>query len=329
MIHVGRRLEGSALTWLVAHELAELALRVTDYRGEDIERLADSGAAAIIMPREAFLKHARHLSIADMARLYNVSCTAASLRYGEVTGRPTAVIVPTHIHIRGEDWEWGDLPGLAKAKAPPEGVDRARLFDATKRVRLIVRKLPRRSCDVVGALAGVRSGDRGFVGARKGPALWVGRQDRDLAKRANHGSITRARLGLGLGLGFSLLAASSAGRARLVAEDVALAREGLAAAIIRDARLRRKAFEVRVWRGRLAVVCIDHRLACDLPAGAAFPLHVGDQVRPLRRRALRRAAAPSAGGFRATKKSDGKGDGASTHRPKLWPRDFARQAEFR
>lgn len=140
VIHVGRRLEGSALTWLVAHELAELALRVSDYRGEDIERLADSGAAAIIMPRRAFLKHARHLSIADMARLYRVSGTAASLRFGEVTGRPVAVIAPTHVHIRGEDWEWGDLPGLAKAKAPPEGVDRVRLFDATKRVRLIVKK---------------------------------------------------------------------------------------------------------------------------------------------------------------------------------------------
>lgn len=140
IIHVGRRLEGSALTWLVAHELAELVIRVTDYRGEDAERLADAGAAAIIMPREAFMRHARHLSIRDMAKLYNVTCTAASLRYGEVTGRPTAIIAPTHIHIRGEDWEWGDLPGLAKAKAAPEEVDRAMLFDDHRRVRLIVRK---------------------------------------------------------------------------------------------------------------------------------------------------------------------------------------------
>lgn len=140
VIHVGRRLQGSALTWLVAHELAELAIRVADYRGEDAERLADSGAAAIIMPRRAFLKHARHMSISDMAKLYDVSCTAASMRFGEVTGRPVAIIAPTHIHIRGEDWEWGDLPGLAKAKAAPEEVERAMLFDDHRRVRLIVKK---------------------------------------------------------------------------------------------------------------------------------------------------------------------------------------------
>lgn len=171
VIHVGRRLEGSALTWLVAHELAELALRVTDYRGEDIERLADSGAAAIIMPRPAFVKHARHLSISDMAKLYGVSCTAASLRYGEVTRRPVAVVAPTHVHIRGEDWEWGDLPGLAKAKAPPEGVDRARLFDAVKRVRLIVRLLALPS-DVVARLARTFAGDDEVIGASRGRASW-------------------------------------------------------------------------------------------------------------------------------------------------------------
>lgn len=139
VIRISRRLDGSALTWVVAHELAEHALRENGYVDEDVERRADSGAAAIIMPRRAFVKHLRHASIAEMARYYDVSCTAASLRFGEVTGTPVAVVVPTHVHIRGEAFEWGDLPGLAKAKAPPEGVERAMLFDAHKRVRLIVK----------------------------------------------------------------------------------------------------------------------------------------------------------------------------------------------
>lgn len=139
-IHVGRRVGGDALVWLVAHELAELALRVHDYRGEDIERVADSGAAAIIMPRRAFVKHMRHATISQMAYFYRVSNTAASLRFGEVTSRPLVVIASTHIHVRGEPWEWGDLPGLAKAKTVPEGVERVRLGDDVRRVRLIVKK---------------------------------------------------------------------------------------------------------------------------------------------------------------------------------------------
>lgn len=140
-IRIGRRVDGSSLTWIVGHELAEYALRETGYDGEDVERRANQGAAAIIMPRAAFLRHLRHATIAEMARYYDVSCTAASLRYGEVTGQPTAVIVPTHVHIRGEAFEWGDLPGLAKAKPRdlPDGVERVRLFDAVKRVRLIVK----------------------------------------------------------------------------------------------------------------------------------------------------------------------------------------------
>lgn len=139
VIRVGRRIEGTALLWVVAHELAEFAIRECDYRGEDAERLADAGAAAIVMPRRAFLKHLRTASLAEMARFYELSCTAISLRYGETTGRPVAVIAPTHVHLRGEPIEWGDLPGLAKAKLPPEGVERVRLADNKRRVRLIVK----------------------------------------------------------------------------------------------------------------------------------------------------------------------------------------------
>lgn len=138
-IRVGRRVEGTALVWFVAHELAEFALRESGYVGEDVERRADAGAAAIVMPRRAFSRQVRLASLAEIARFYDLSCTAISLRYGEVTGRPTVVIAPTHVHIRGEAFEWGDLPGLAKAKAPPEGVERVRLADNQRRVRLIVK----------------------------------------------------------------------------------------------------------------------------------------------------------------------------------------------
>lgn len=137
IIRVSRRATGRRLCWAVAHELAELSLRIEGYRGSDIEALADSGAAAIIMPRRGFLKHLRHLTLADLSRFYDLSCTAVSLRYGETTGRPVAVIAPTHVHVRGEAFEWGDLPGLARAKAPPPGFDRVRLADDRRRVRLI------------------------------------------------------------------------------------------------------------------------------------------------------------------------------------------------
>jgi len=142
VIKLARRLDETAIKWVVAHELAEYCLRQVDYRGEDVELLANAGAAAIVMPRRAFIKHVRHATLAEMARYYELSCTAISLRYGETTNRPVAIIAPTHVHIRGEPIEWGNLPGLAKAKPKdlPEGIERVKLADNHRRVRLIVRR---------------------------------------------------------------------------------------------------------------------------------------------------------------------------------------------
>lgn len=138
IIRVSRRLARQRLVWAVAHELAELCLRVEGYRGGNIEQLADAAAAAIVMPHRGFMKHLRHMTLRQLSGFYDLSCTAVSLRLGETTGRPVAVVAPTHVHVRGEAFEWGDLPGLAKARRKPAGFDRARVEDDRRRVRLIV-----------------------------------------------------------------------------------------------------------------------------------------------------------------------------------------------
>lgn len=128
--------------WCVAHELAEYVLARLDYRGEDVERVADRLAAAMLVPARLVraLAWRRLDAVPLLAERAGVTCTSAALRMGEAAQVPLVVVAPTHVHARGpESWAWpseAELRKLARRGAP--GVARAKLDDDPRRVALVV-----------------------------------------------------------------------------------------------------------------------------------------------------------------------------------------------
>lgn len=138
-IYVRRRLSPRALRWFVWHEVAELALRLEHYEGEDVESVADAIAAAMRLPRRAFISAASDCgdNWAKLSRLLDVSQSAAALRWGEVLDEPLALVAPSRpVRVRGATWTWPDV-----SRATPEGARRQRLSDAPR--RSVVRVLER------------------------------------------------------------------------------------------------------------------------------------------------------------------------------------------
>lgn len=138
-ICVRRGAVGNELRWLVAHELGHLALERERYVGEDVERLADAIAAAIIAPRRAVQRARREIGPAfvELGAAFGATPTSAALRWGEVTGEPVAVLAPARpVRVRGDEWGWPpDVARLAKGRVPV-GLVRAGLGD--RRVALRV-----------------------------------------------------------------------------------------------------------------------------------------------------------------------------------------------
>src|SRR5690606_673439 len=89
-VYVRRRVYGSTLRWLVAHELAEWLLRCEGCRSERVEGLADALAARLIAPRRAAARALRAgLDFPELADAFDVTQSCAVLRRGEVEGTPT------------------------------------------------------------------------------------------------------------------------------------------------------------------------------------------------------------------------------------------------
>lgn len=130
-IYVRRRLSPRALRWFVWHEVAELALKLEGYDGDDVESVADSIAAAMRLPRRAFVTAARECGDdwRKLSRLLDVSQSAAALRWGEVLDEPLALVAPSRpVRVRGAPWVWPDV-----SRATPDGARRQRLSDAPQR----------------------------------------------------------------------------------------------------------------------------------------------------------------------------------------------------
>lgn len=105
-IFVRRMLGPERLQWVVGHELAELRLQELDYREEDVERQADTLAAALVMPRVAYRAAVREHGVApaSLAADFVVTQTAATLRLAEVHAVELAVVVtPAKVYARGEE----------------------------------------------------------------------------------------------------------------------------------------------------------------------------------------------------------------------------------
>lgn len=135
-IAIRRGLSPERERWVLLHELSEWHLSRLGYFEPDIEELAELITAALVAPRVAFREslamHGRRFR--RLAHDFLTTQTAVALRLGEVTGAPVAVIAPSGIRVRGEDWAWpSNIDWLAKARRLPPQLRRVRLTDDPRR----------------------------------------------------------------------------------------------------------------------------------------------------------------------------------------------------
>lgn len=120
------------LRWAVAHELAEANLRALDYRGPDVEQVADRMAAALLAPWDR-VRDLGGESVPELARDLGLSQVAAALRQGEVLRVPL-VAVGRRVRARGPaEWAWPEeqeLRRLAKCRQLPPGLEREEIEGA-------------------------------------------------------------------------------------------------------------------------------------------------------------------------------------------------------
>lgn len=139
-ICVRRKLSPTAFRWAVLHELAEWHLQRVDYRGADVEHVAEALTAALVVPRDAYRRARRERgeSWEQLALDFMATQTCVALRHGEVTGEPLAVVAPATVRVRGREWTWPDEGGLRRlAREVRPGLRRAVLTDDRRRVVLL------------------------------------------------------------------------------------------------------------------------------------------------------------------------------------------------
>lgn len=144
-IQVKRKLHVVDLTWAIAHELAEWLLRqVLAVIDENIEQIANTLAAALILPREVMLPHIHEPPNFVLAPAHCVTPSCFALRWAEVSGEPVMVVSPSGVHRRGDIWtlDDGEARRLARAQIPPvSGVRPIHRFELPGR-RVILVGLP-------------------------------------------------------------------------------------------------------------------------------------------------------------------------------------------
>jgi predicted transcriptional regulator len=144
LIYVRAGLAPEELAFTIAHEVMEWHLARAPHplaHGPQKEAFCDIGAAALLAPRRAFYEDARHHGpdLSRLGRRYGITQSCAALRYGEVTGAPTALVAPMTVRLRGLPWGWpprAQMRRLACLPAMP-GMIRTRLGDDRARVALV------------------------------------------------------------------------------------------------------------------------------------------------------------------------------------------------
>lgn len=143
-IYLRSKLPRNRRRWVLSHELAEWWLWRERYREPDIEHIADALAAALIAPRQLFLRVVRRdgLELPLLALRFSVTESCAALRVGETVGTPTALLAPSRpVRIRGDEREWPNEAALwqaARASAALPGIVRSQLSDQPRRYVLSV-----------------------------------------------------------------------------------------------------------------------------------------------------------------------------------------------
>jgi hypothetical protein len=127
--------------WTIYHELAERHLYGSV--GEERHELAcDQLAACLRAPRAAFRQLVADvgLDLEELAEGILCSQTSAALRWGETTHNPIAVLSPTGVRVRGDDFAWPheeEVRKLARAKVLPSSVRRVPITDGRGRVAIV------------------------------------------------------------------------------------------------------------------------------------------------------------------------------------------------
>lgn len=138
-IYVRSGLPQVRLRWAIAHELGHLALSL-DSSCRENEDACDAFAAAILTPMRAYRLALRETGVSyrRLAQWFVASESCVALRLGEVTGQPMALIAPSRVRVRGDDYAWGteqNVRALAQ-KTSVAGIRKARLRDDRRRVAL-------------------------------------------------------------------------------------------------------------------------------------------------------------------------------------------------
>lgn len=143
VINVRDGLNARQLNHAIAHELGEWFLRCKGYAEPDVEELSGRVAAAICVPRVAFVTARARLGedLAALSAEFRVSQSQMALRVAECLGVPTALITRRVARTRGAAWEWPStrwewLELVAKARAQPNRIRVSQLSDAKGRVLL-------------------------------------------------------------------------------------------------------------------------------------------------------------------------------------------------
>lgn len=147
IIHVRETLSDRQLNHAVAHELGEWFLRRRGYSEPDVEGLSNCVAAAICVPRPAFMTAFRQLGedVSALSRQFRVSESLMSLRIAECLGSPTALITENVILTRGQPREWprtrqGWAALVARVRSHASGLILRTLGDAPGRLVLQFRQ---------------------------------------------------------------------------------------------------------------------------------------------------------------------------------------------
>ena len=144
IIHVRGSLSKTQLNHAIAHELGEWFLRRRGYVQPDVEALSNRLAAAICVPRPAFVTAYGELGddVPALSRRFCVSESLMVLRLAECLGPPTALITEKLVLTRGEPWEWPatrlewtELVNRVRVK--PNGLTLLSLSDS--RARIVLR----------------------------------------------------------------------------------------------------------------------------------------------------------------------------------------------
>jgi hypothetical protein len=145
VINVRDTLNARQLNHAIAHELGEWFLRCKGYTEPDVEELSGRVAAAICVPRVAFIAARARLgeNLTALSAEFRVSESLMALRVAECLGVATALITRRVVRTRGEAWNWpttreGWLALVARLRNCPDRVRINHLGDSRGRVVLTV-----------------------------------------------------------------------------------------------------------------------------------------------------------------------------------------------